>query len=355
MAHIGILYGDEQKKGGIRAYSHMLGDVLKSQGHQITYLSFASLHSPFYKSPTSSWRELLLTYQLGTMADYISPQYDLIIGNGYYGAFCKHSPLTIYHFVYPSYVKHLGENPFKGIIGGYLEKKAGKDKLRLSVSQFLASEVKKYYGYNTIVISNGVDTGIFHKLSTNDKKFLYAKWNVQADKPTIVFVGRWNKRKGADVVEYIAEHLPHVQVIAVLGYGEVKENMASNITVFSQLNHTEINEIYNLADIVLYPSRYEPFGYVTAEGWSAGTPVITTPMGLGYEIKNHPILGKFVISDMEYIKDETLNIVKWYLNLDEDERHDIATEGMTYIRKHYSIDTWANNMNEVINYLLSTR
>ncbi len=349
MAHIALLYGDDAKKGGIRAYSHMLGDTLRDAGHKVSYLNFNTLHSPIYKSPTSGWRELALTYLLGTYADYLSTRFDLIIGNGYYGAFCNHTSLTIYHFVYPSYTKHLGETPIKDIIGGLLEKKAGKNRLQVAVSQFLAEEVKRYYGYSPIVVPNGVDTHTFHEIE--NKEHLWNKWKVNPDKPVVAFIGRWNKRKGADVVEYVAANMSHVQFIAVVGYGKVDTDLP-NISVFNSLSHNEINEIYNIADIVLYPSRYEPFGYVTAEGWAAGTPVITTNMGLGYEIARIPVFQPFIIKDINMIKEQTLESVKWYLSLSDKERDDIRQEGGRYIRQHYSIERWQKQMKKIIDYLL---
>ncbi len=349
MAHIALLYGDDAKKGGIRAYSHMLGATLRNAGHKVSYINFNTLNSPIYKSPTSGWRELALTYLLGTYADYLSSRFDLIIGNGYYGAFCNHTAVTIYHFVYPSYTKHLGENPIKGIIGGLFEKKAGKNRLQIAVSQFLAEEIKRYYDYSPIVVPNGIDTWTFYEVE--NKEYLRKKWQLDPDNPVIAFVGRWNRRKGADVVEYVAANMPHVQFIAVVGYGNVTTDLP-NISVFNSLSHQEINEIYNIADIVLYPSRYEPFGYVTAEGWAAGTPVITTNMGLGYELVSIPVFQPFIIKDMNMIKEQTLESVKWYLSLSDKERNDIRHEGSLYIRKHYNIKRWQSKMKEIVGYLL---
>lgn len=351
MARIGILYGDDNKKGGIRAYSHMLGTVLKRNGHIVKYIHFGKLNNPFYKSPTSGWRELMLTYELGIYADYISPQIDLIIGNGYYGAFCKHSQITIFHFSYPSYVKHLKLNPIKGLVGGYLEYIAGREKIKVAVSKFLAEEIRKFYGYSAIVVSNGVDTSVFYTLSESELQESYKQFNLSPEKPIISFVGRWNKRKGADVLEYLANQLNGVQFVAVLGYGSINPNIPPNVKVFQQLDHIDINKIYNISNLVLYPSRYEPFGYVTVEGWSAGTPVITTDMGVGYELKDIIPFKRFIISK-EDLYDKTLEIAKWYLSLSKEEREEIAQEGAKYVRNKYNLEKWAKNIKYIIHYAI---
>jgi len=136
----------------------------------------------------------------------------------------------------------------------------------------------------------------------------------------------------------------------VVGYGDITEK-TENIIPFHSLSHEEINEIYNISDLVLYPSRYEPFGYVTAESWSAGTPVITTAMGLGYELKKIPPFQPFIVDVSENIYENVLRITQWYLSLSEDEKKDIRKEGSAYIKAHYNLEKWAHNIEKVISLL----
>jgi D-inositol-3-phosphate glycosyltransferase len=46
------------------------------------------------------------------------------------------------------------------------------------------------------------------------------------------------------------------------------------------VEHTRMPFLYNAADVVVIPSRYESFGLVALEAMACGTPVVATPVGV---------------------------------------------------------------------------
>jgi glycosyltransferase involved in cell wall biosynthesis len=55
--------------------------------------------------------------------------------------------------------------------------------------------------------------------------------------------------------------------------------------------------LYSAADFAVFPSRYEPFGYVVAEALACGTPVIAAPGGASRLFLQEPPLDSLLMGD----------------------------------------------------------
>ncbi|MGD1046591.1 MAG: glycosyltransferase family 4 protein [Bacteroidota bacterium] len=99
------------------------------------------------------------------------------------------------------------------------------------------------------------------------------------DKISIIFVGRWEKTKGADIVTQIANKLSKEKKYIFFHAGNLIDiPLCDNIVHLGHLRDPQLAWLYKNVDLLLMPSRYEPFGLSAIEAICNGTPV------LGYSI-----------------------------------------------------------------------
>lgn len=84
-----------------------------------------------------------------------------------------------------------------------------------------------------------------------------------------------NKNKGAQMLAKIAEALPDMKFLAVLGdYGAQEPPIAPNVTVWPIQDN--IREVYKVTRLLLMPSTYESWGRTATEAACSGIPVLCT-------------------------------------------------------------------------------
>ncbi len=165
----------------------------------------------------------------------------------------------------------------------------------------------KVYHHKLHGILNGIDTILFdpsfdpalpNNYRVNDltgktaNKILFCKENGlrDADKPLIVFIGRFTEQKGLDV---IIEALPKLLTmnlnLAVLGEGD--ESMAAalnraaknhdNLSIQFGYEESQSHRMYAAADFLLMPSLFEPCGLNQLIALRYGTmPIVNNVGGL---------------------------------------------------------------------------
>jgi len=113
--------------------------------------------------------------------------------------------------------------------------------------------------------------------------------------PTVLFVGRIQPLKGADLaVRALAElATPHVNLLVVggpsgpQGEGEVAHlralvaelGLESRVRFVAAQPHERLADFYRAADVCIVPSRTESFGLVALEAAACGTPVVAANVG----------------------------------------------------------------------------
>lgn len=106
----------------------------------------------------------------------------------------------------------------------------------------------------------------------------------------IVYAGRFDPRKGPDVVIRALAHLPGDAHVGLYGRGGGPERrrlelLAADLGVadrvsFGEVDRPELARVYRDADVVVFPSEWEePFGLVPVEAMACGTPVVATASG----------------------------------------------------------------------------
>lgn len=141
-----------------------------------------------------------------------------------------------------------------------------------------------------IMISNGVNTDVYHPLDEKRKQEIKEKLNL-AGKQVILQVGSVYENKGQ--LRALELLLPAMKKNPSLLYayagGITFEDYQKQIEAFTRENKIEkqvrylgmlhpgkeLNEIYNIALAIILPSQYEAFCLVAIEAIAAGLPVLT--------------------------------------------------------------------------------
>ncbi len=140
----------------------------------------------------------------------------------------------------------------------------------------------------------GVDHDLFAPGNRQDAR----RWLGLPDAPLVLFVGRIQPLKAADVaidalalLEPVAGRLPHLIVIGgpsgPLGTAELSRlhSQAAERAIVDRVHfvptqpHTALPDFYRAADVLIVPSRSETFGLVAAEAQACGLPVVAADVG----------------------------------------------------------------------------
>lgn len=142
----------------------------------------------------------------------------------------------------------------------------------------------------------GVDTGIFHPRSINEKVHLRKKYNLPLDKIVVGFIGRYDLWKGhhtfVDAAEILLAKRDDLLFLIVGGgmtenvipavaqYRRSVQDMISKSTKQSRFlvwDHSDdVPEIISLLDLFVCPSDSEPFGLVVLEAVASGIPAVVS-------------------------------------------------------------------------------
>ncbi|HWQ67271.1 MAG TPA: glycosyltransferase family 4 protein [Methanospirillum sp.] len=159
-----------------------------------------------------------------------------------------------------------------------------------TVSGVLRSEVMDLYNvpdWKIEVFPNGVVPEQFDVIL--DQGEVKQELGIHPYAPTILFIGRMAYQKGPDMLlkalPRVKEQFWSVQVI-MAGDGGMRpwlehEAKVQHLPVRfpGYISDTEYVRLLSAADLVVIPSRNEPFGIVLPEAWSAGNPVVACDVG----------------------------------------------------------------------------
>ncbi len=157
-----------------------------------------------------------------------------------------------------------------------------------TVSDTLKNEVMWLYNipeWKIRVVPNGVHPEEFY--TDVDAGLVKKEYRIHPLAPLIVFAGRLVYQKGPDLLlRAIPEVLKHRwdAKFIFIGDGDMRswlEEKAKNLPVLftGYIPDREFVRLLNSADIVVIPSRNEPFGLILLEAWSAKRCVVATDVG----------------------------------------------------------------------------
>jgi glycosyltransferase involved in cell wall biosynthesis len=141
-------------------------------------------------------------------------------------------------------------------------------------------------GKRIINIKNGIDLTIFRPL---DKIKLREKFNIESNERVLLFLANSlsDKQKGGkeldDILSNINKINPGNIVLVLIGGGKIKSLAKySNFRIIQlpyQQNEISISEVYNIADVLIYPSKVDNLPFVLIEAIACGLPCISFDIG----------------------------------------------------------------------------
>lgn len=154
-----------------------------------------------------------------------------------------------------------------------------------AVSKFTAEIVKRDLGIeqDIRVIYNGIDESSFTPVKQkNTKKIL-----------TVLFSGNISKRKGFDFIPRLLPFLnKNIRILYTTGLRSSRPVIDSDrIKCVGSVAHEGMPGLYQMADILIFPSVREGFGLSVAEAMSCGLPVVAFNSSSIPELIDHGLGG----------------------------------------------------------------
>ncbi|WP_303325051.1 glycogen synthase [Actinomyces radicidentis] len=148
------------------------------------------------------------------------------------------------------------------------------------------------------VVHNGIDLDAWARPTDPEWEALaeevVARYGIDRDRPTVVFVGRITRQKGLPYLLRAIAQLPEqVQVVLCAGAPDTPEIKAEVdglvsdlqaqrtgvILIEEMLPHRELQAVLAASDVFVCPSVYEPLGIVNLEAMAMGLPVVGSATG----------------------------------------------------------------------------
>jgi glycosyltransferase involved in cell wall biosynthesis len=166
----------------------------------------------------------------------------------------------------------------------------------IAVSKYTAGEVEKYYGISgdkITVIYNGVGNEwqhIEHYRDTIGYQAAKKKWGIGNDTKIILFVGSDHPRKNAGAaIHVLGELIKQGQNVILLKAGAAgilaerekllakidQAGLRSRVKFIGDVSNEELNELYNMCDVLLFPSTNEGFGLPLVQAMATQLPIVT--------------------------------------------------------------------------------
>jgi phosphatidylinositol alpha-mannosyltransferase len=171
---------------------------------------------------------------------------------------------------------------------------------RIAVSRVALRYVSQYFPGAYAIIPNGVDLGRYGLDVPPLARYCDGRLN-------ILFVGRWEKRKGLSYLirayELVQRDFPDARLLVVGPEGRhggaYREYVANRglrgIEFIGRVSDAELPRYYRTADVFCAPSTSgESFGIVLPEAMASGKPVVTTDIEGYRQVVGHGIHGLLV-------------------------------------------------------------
>lgn len=170
-----------------------------------------------------------------------------------------------------------------------------------------------------IYLKNGYNSTDFYKAEFDKKEILNSLGIEKMFDKIVFFVGRLSKLKGLDTLLKAAKIYQSDNVLTLIaGDGEyknelellIKEWNLKNIVFLGNRNHKELNCLYNIADVLVLPSRKEALPLVAIEAMACGTPVVVSNISGMSDIVKNDIGLLFDVEDEKMLANQINRILK---------------------------------------------
>ncbi|TAL45069.1 MAG: glycogen synthase, partial [Salinibacterium sp.] len=189
----------------------------------------------------------------------------------------------------------------------------------IAVSDGMRRDILRCYPWldeqRVSVVHNGIDLERWQPVQDAQ---LIASLGIDADRPSVVFVGRITRQKGLPYLLRAAAQLPEdVQLVLCAGAPDTPEILAevqagvealqaerSGVVWLDRLlSQRELSAVLTQATTFVCPSVYEPLGIVNLEAMACFAPVVGTATGGIPEVVDDGVTGRLV--PIEQVDDGT--------------------------------------------------
>jgi glycosyltransferase involved in cell wall biosynthesis len=164
---------------------------------------------------------------------------------------------------------------------------------------------------------------------------------------TGIFVGRFVPEKGIfDVLKVwhkVVKFFPQASLLLV-GYADKfqmsavkntvnKLRLSENVKVLGPVDQQK--EVYMLlknSGLLIFLSRFEPFGFAIAEAMACGIPVVCYDTPFARELYSCSAVLRVPIDDFDYAADRICDLIK-----DEDKRRKLGEQALEFVKKRYDL------------------
>lgn len=329
-----VIMGDIQKGGGLQSVvrnvvNHINEDtiIMFSVPKKVTTVNSKLIPLKVPEGPLSK-----IIFNLYVIPYLLREQFDIIHCHGMcftpllIGRMRGSFTVVTIHGCTAGKEKHLGTHE---IISKRLEYLSSKFSHKvIACSKEVKREIMKYYNINEqkiCVIYNSAD---INKFRIMQKKKSRKKLGLPLDKRLVLWVGQNKWRKGFDIAQKVVDELGQdIHLISTVVEDDFKRYIR-----LGRLPNENMPLLYNSANLLLFPSRYEGHPLVVLEALACGLPVVTSKSSNVEIIEN----GKqgYIIDSMnanDYIG-HTKKI------LENEELSDIMSKAARKLAEKYSWD-----------------
>ena len=247
---------------------------LEALGHKVIMLTpdkFRTVPCPTYPEirlsvlPKKGVKDFLEKHDYDSI--HIATEGPLGIATRNYAVKNKLKFTTAFHTKFPDYIKARTGLPIS-ISYKFLRWFHKHSEAVLAPTASIIDELKSYRISNTVYWPRGVETEVFTPFSNRKRN----------KEPIYLYVGRIAVEKNIEA--FLIIKLPGQKIVVGTGPLLSKLKTAYPDTIFlGEKSKNDLPEIYNQADVFVFPSRTDTFGLVLLEAMACGVPVAAFPAG----------------------------------------------------------------------------
>jgi glycosyltransferase involved in cell wall biosynthesis len=275
----------EQINGVVTTYTNIEACAVLD-GYHVVYITPGDFR--YFDCPKYNEVKIALTRQMGKKIKEIGADHYHIATEGPLGLsarkyFSKHriSYTTAYHTKFPEGLKKLFGVPEKFTWGfvRWFHKNAA---VVLTTTDTMVAELRAH-GFDGDVISwtRGVDRAIFNPSQ---------RTGTVVNGPILVCVSRVSKEKNLEAFF----EMPYAGVKFMVGDGPMLEEYKKqypDVKFVGAKRGQELAKYFAMADVFVFPSRWETFGLVMIEAMACGTPVAAYPCQGPLDVVDEGVTG----------------------------------------------------------------
>ena len=270
---------------GTDVFTHSLADGLRDLGHRVNVQRFAH-HWQYFPwrlkaVPAPSGCEAIIANSWNAFAFRRSGCRLLAVEH-----LCVLDPALTPYRSFPQSVFH------NTLVRHYERASAKAADITVAVSQYTRDALARQVPDSSPkVILNAVDCDFFHPVDSRPDRGVFR----------LLFVGNLSRRKGADMLPGILNHLGdsfELHYTAGLRAPDFLQGLA-NAHPLGKLDHQQVREAYRHADVLVFPTRLEGLPLVAMEAMACGTPVVASDSSSLPEVIRHGVTGMLCPQDDE--------------------------------------------------------